>query len=102
MKCPQGLLISSLFSVCLLPIVLDLLERVNVSVLPPSPVRPLVSLAELEPRVADVLDVFFAVVSLRMQEAIQTSKHNSVFNWHLDLAVIQDRKSTRLNSSHLA
>jgi hypothetical protein len=50
--------------------------------------RLLVGLAELESRVADVFDVFFAVVSLRMKEAIQTSKHNSVLYWHLDLAVI--------------
>jgi hypothetical protein len=50
--------------------------------------RFLVSLAELEPRVTDVFDVFFAVVSLRMEETVKTSEHNSVFNWHLDLTVI--------------
>jgi len=65
-----SLTLTVIVGVSLPPVVLDLLESVNVSVLPPSPMRPLVSLAELEPRVADVFDVFFAVVSLGMKETV--------------------------------
>ena len=52
------------------PVVLDLLERVNVSVLSPGPVSILVTRAELESRIALKLGRVLAVVSLRIIVAV--------------------------------
>jgi hypothetical protein len=70
------------------PVVLGLLESVNVSVLSPGPMSLLVGRAELESRIAYELGRVLAVVSLRIIVAVEPSKLLSSLIWYLDLTVI--------------